>query len=998
MTWNYMKKFEKVDINANVSEMEEKVLQFWAENKTFKKSLEKDSPQGDYIFYDGPPFITGLPHYATLLPSIAKDLVPRYWTMRGYHVDRNWGWDCHGLPAENKVEEQLELKNKKDIEKLGVGKFVDACRTYVGESSSQWKWYIDRIGRWVDMDTPYRTMDLKFMESVIWGFKELYDKGLIYEGYRSSLHCSRCATPLSKFEITMDAGCYRDVSDTSVVVKFKVSGKENTYLLAWTTTPWTLPGNLALAVNKSIEYAEIEVGASDYEEIKKGEKYTLAISALPRILNILTEMEIGKTQAITSGNKDVKSVEYKLLSKNKGKDLVGLEYEPIFDLKNKEINENKNTYKVYDADFVTTEDGTGIVHIAPNFGEDDFEFGKKYDLPIVDLMDENGTYTDKAGDWEGYYFKKANTRALEDLKKKNILFSSFEYTHPYPFCYRCNTPLIYKTQESWYMRISDVREKLLKSNEEINWVPGHFKEKRFKYNIENAPDWSISRSRYWGSPVPVWRCKDCQEVKVVGSLAEIKELSGKDIKDLHRPQIDEVEFKCEKCSGVMQRVPEVLDCWFESGAMPFAQYHYPFEKKEDWKNLFPADFIVEYTGQLRGWFYYLHVLGNSLFDSVAFKNVVVTGVLAGTDGRKMSKSYGNYPDPKMVLEKYGADVLRFYFMSSTIMAGDDMSMSEDEISQIKKGIYRMLWSSYSFFVLYANIDGFEPNKKSAKSENLLDRWIISEMNVLTGQVNKLMAKYEINQATRLFPKFVDDLSNWYIRRSRKRFWKSENDGDKESAYQTLYEVLTTLSKLMAPFTPFISEEIYKNLTGEESVHLTDYPEADKNLIDKELAKKMDAVRRAVELGLAARNGEGIKVRQPLSSLTYGGEKLDKDLEGIISEEVNVKTIIYDPKMKEMVVIDTVITEELKIEGLAREIVRQVQSMRKKAGFNVEDRIHLYWETEDKLLKSVFEKEGSYIAKETLAKEVVVETSEKSDYNEKAKIEGVEVSLGVKRIK
>jgi len=456
-------------------------------------------------------------------------------------------------------------------------------------------------------------------------------------------------------------------------------------------------------------------------------------------------------------------------------------------------------------------------------------------------------------------------------------------------------------------------------------------------------------------------------------------------------------LKCEKCSGVMQRVPEVLDCWFESGAMPYAQYHYPFEKKEDWKDLFPADFIVEYTGQLRGWFYYLHVLGNSLFDSVAFKNVVVTGVLAGNDGRKMSKSYGNYPDPKMVLEKYGADVLRFYFMSSTIMAGDDMSVSEDEISQIKKGIYRMLWSSYSFFVLYANIDEFESNKKRVKSENLLDKWIISEINVLTEEVNKLMEKYEINQATRLFPKFVDDLSNWYIRRSRKRFWKSENDGDKENAYQTLYEVLTTLSKLMAPFTPFISEEIYKNLTGEESVHLTDYPVADKDLIDKELAKKMDIVRKTVESGLSDRNEKGIKVRQPLLSLKYSGVKLDAELENIIAEEVNVKEVVFDAKLKTAIALNTDITEELKIEGLAREIVRQVQSMRKKAGFNVEDRINLYWDTSDKLLKSVFEKEGSYISKETLAKEVVVGDVEKSEYSEEAKVEGQEIALGVKRI-
>ncbi len=973
-----MKKFEKVNPNPNISEVEEKILQFWDANKTFKKSLEKDSPKGDYIFYDGPPFITGMPHYATLLPSIAKDLVPRYWTMRGYHVDRNWGWDCHGLPAENKVEEQLKLKNKKDIEKLGVGEFVNACRAYVSESSSQWKWYIDRVGRWVDMDHSYRTMDLDFMESVIWAFKELYGKGFIYEGYRSSLHCPRCATPLSKFEITMDVGCYRDVSDTSVVVKFhlkpdqewaggKYKTKDSVYILAWTTTPWTLPGNLALAVGEDVKYTVLRIGG-----VRE-----LLILASDRVKDVI------KDKKVEIVHDDIK-----------GKDLVRLEYEPLFDLKNREIKNNKNAYKVYSADFVTTGDGTGIVHIAPNFGEDDFEFGKKYDLPMVDLMDDNGTYTDKAGEWSGYYFKKANDRALELLKDR--LFSSFEYTHSYPFCYRCNTPLIYKTQESWYMKISELKEKLLKSNEEINWVPAYFKKGRFKYNIENAPDWSISRSRYWGSPIPVWRCRDCQEIKVLGSISEIEKLSGKKVKDLHRPKIDKVELKCEKCSGVMQRVPEVLDCWFESAAMPFAQFHYPFENKDKWEDLFPADFIVEYTGQLRGWFYYLHVLGNSIFDSVAFKNVVVTGVLTGTDGRKMSKSYGNYPDPKMVLEKYGADVLRFYFMSSPIMSGDDISMSEDDLSQIKKGIFRMLWSSYSFFVLYANIDGWQPKEKSKVSNNLLDKWILSELNILIENVNKGMEKYVLTQTMRLFQPFVDNLSNWYIRRSRKRFWKSENDGDKESAYQTLYDVLTTLSKLMAPFTPFITEEIYKNLTGKESVHLADYPEVDKKLIDSDLSEKMESARKIVEAGLSARAQDGIKVRQPLASLTYSGAKLDKELETIIAEEVNVKAVKYDEKIKD-IKLDTKITEELKIEGLAREIVRKVQAMRKKAGFNVEDRIYLHWDTSDKALKSVFEKEGSYIAKETLAKEVVVGDMAKTSYNETANIEKVEISLGVKKV-
>lgn len=962
--------------------MEDQIFKFWEENKTFEKSLEKEAPKGDYVFYDGPPFITGLPHYATLLPSIAKDVVPRYWTMRGYRVERRWGWDCHGLPAENKVEEQLGLRNKKDIEKLGVEKFVSACRTYVGECSSQWKWYIDRIGRWVDMKNAYRTMDLKFMESVIWAFKELYDKGLIYESYRSSLHCPRCATPLSKFEITMDAGCYRDISDTSAVVKFQIKGQEKTYLLAWTTTPWTLPGNLALAVNENIEYVKIKFDNSEY---------------------ILSKERVGET---FDGKK------YQIIGNMSGKELVGISYEPIFDLKNEEIGGNKNAYKIYSGDFVTTEDGTGIVHIAPNFGEDDFELGKKYELPTVELMDENGVYTDEAGGWSGYYFKKANKKVLEDLEKSSKLFSTFEVTHSYPFCYRCNTALIYRTQKAWYLRISQIKQKMIESNEVIKWIPKYFKSGRFKYNLENAPDWSLSRTRYWGSPVPVWKCEACSEIKVLGSIKEIENLTGQGIKDLHRPDIDRVEFKCEKCEGAMKRVPEVMDCWFESGAMPFAQSHYPFERKEEWKKLFPADFIVEYTGQLRGWFYYLHALANSLFDSIAFKNVIVTGVLAGTDGRKMSKSYGNYPDPKTVLEKYGADVLRFYFMSSPLMSGDDMSMSEKDLDQFQKGMLRMLWNTYSFFVLYANIDKFESKYLNmylneyqiSDNANLLDRWIISELNSLTKDVNLHMEAYELNKAARLFPEFIDNLSNWYIRRSRKRFWKSENDTDKNQAYETLHYVLVDLSKLMAPFMPFVAEEIYKNLTNRESVHLADFPQADEKLIDDDLNEKMQLTRRFVKMGLAARARVGIKVRQPLAEL-----KINEDVGGkmaeLIKEEVNVKKVSFaggitaepgfvrEEEINWEAGLDTKITDELRLEGEARELIRRIQELRKKAGYQVDNRIQLSYAGGS----DIFEKFGDLIAKETLASEVSQGEDKEADISELVALETTPVKVWLKKI-
>lgn len=1011
--------YKKVDSRQSLPKMEEEILKFWEKNKIFEKSLEKDSPNGEYVFYDGPPFITGLPHYATLLPSIAKDVVPRYWTMRGYHVKRKWGWDCHGLPAENKVEKELGLRNKKDIEELGIDKFVDACRNYVSEGSSQWKWYIDRIGRWVDMDNAYKTMDLDFMESVIWGFKELYDKGLIYEGYRSSLHCPRCATPLSKFEITMDEGSYKEVTDESVTVKFELKENPGTYILAWTTTPWTLPGNLALAVGEDIDYVRIKRNSGLVEEYGPGGRYFYSegiyIVAKDIFWNDVVSNSglrgysslIGNVNKI---NEDVlggikvddflKKYEIEIM---KGKDLVGKEYKPIFDIENKEIIEDKNTYKIYPADFVTTEDGTGVVHIAPNFGEDDFELGKKYDLPIVEMMDDSGCYTEKVGkEWKGLYFKKAGKKVMETLGDK--LFGISSHTHSYPFCYRCNTRLIFKTQKAWYLKIDELREKMLKSNkDEIKWIPEYFKEGRFQYNLENAPDWCLSRSRYWGSPIPVWKC-DCGEIKVVGSIEEIEKLSGQKVKDLHKPDIDEIELDCD-CGKKMKRVPEVLDCWFESGAMPFAQFHYPFEMKDEFKKIFPADFIVEYTGQLRGWFYYLHVLSNALFDSVAFKNVVVTGVLAGTDGRKMSKSYGNYPDPKNTIEKYGSDALRFYFMSSPIMSGGDMSMNEKDLEQVIKGMLRMLWNSYSFFVMYANIDEFEADKKfdPKKLENLLDKWIVSELHTLIRDFNLHMENYELHKASRLLPKFVDQLSNWFIRRSRRRFWKSEDDGDKKDAYETLYYVLVELSKVMAPFMPFVSDEIFKNLTKKESVHLEDFPMHDEELIDSEVNEKMQLTRDIINNGLQLRTAAKIKVRQPLSELLTISNKLNEELIEIIKEEVNVKNVSVIDKIEvsESVIVDeesnvglnTEITDKLRLEGMAREVVRSIQQMRKEAGFEVDNRIEVGFETQSK----VFEEFGDLIFKETLADKNVKGKLEGADLEKEFEIEGEGFRVGIKKI-
>jgi len=927
----------------NPKNTEEKINKFWKLEKIFQKSVKKSSSKGDFIFYDGPPFITGLPHYGTLLPSIVKDVVPRYWTMKGYKVERRWGWDCHGLPAENQVEKELGLKNKKDIEKLGIGKFVDACKLYVNNVSDQWNWYINKIARWVDMNDTYKTMDLKFMESVIWAFKELYDKKLIYEGYRASLHCPRCATPLSKFEITMDSGAYQNVTELSVVLKFrlkeKFKEKENTSILAWTTTPWTLPGNLALAINEKISYVLIE---------SKGENYILAKE---------------RTKDIFKENKDI-------IKEFKGKELIGLKYLPLFDLKNKEISENENSYKVISESFVSIEDGTGVVHIAPNFGEDDFEAGKKHNLPIVELMDENGAYTNEAGEWDGIYFKDAGKKVLQSLGKK--LFDKFNFTHSYPFCYRCGTPLIYKTQKSWYLNIDKIREKMLKTNKKINWVPNYFKEGRFKYNLENAPDWSLSRSRYWGSPMPIWKCEKCEKLKIVGSIKEIEKLSGKKVKDLHRPKIDSHKFKC-KCGGVMSRIPEVLDCWFESGSMPYAQMHYPFERKKYFNKNFPADFIIEYTGQLRGWFYYLHVLSNSLFNSECFKNVVVTGVLAGEDGKKMSKLYGNYPDPKETLEKYGGDALRMYFLSSPVITGGDLNISEKGIIDSYRKNVILLDNIYQFYNLL--------KKTNISNKNILDKWIISRLNELIKEVKENLEKYEIPLATRPITKFIDDLSLVYIKQNRDRL----NKGDKE-AYKTLENVLEIFSKIIAPFMPFISEEIWQGLTKNnfnkknKSVHLETFPDFDEKLIDKKLIQEMNLIREIISSGLKTRDQIKIGLKWPLSKAIIFSKKLEKELEKIIETQLNVKNIEWKKANEQdlKVEFDTNINPELEAEGYAREISRQVQAFRKKLGLIKIDKIELFIVADNKL-KSILEKQKDFIQDRTNSSKFEIVTTNKERF-------------------
>ncbi len=951
--------FKKVDTRKKYSEMEKEVIRFWKKDGTFKKSVEQRSKDKYYSFYDGPPFITGVPHYGTLLSSIVKDAVPRYWTMKGYRVERRWGWDCHGLPAENMVEKKLGLKSKKDIEKIGVDKFNEACLRETSQIASEWEEVVDRVGRWVEFKGAYKTMDKGYMESVWWAFSELYKKGLVYEDVRVSLYCPRCSTPLSNFEIAMD-NSYEMDSDPSVYVKMKVKGEENAYFLVWTTTPWTLLANVALAVGKDIDYVKVKTDDGNY------------ILAKERVANVFKEGEIETVE------------EYK------GKDLVGMEYEPIFP------HEIERGYRVIIGDFVTTEDGSGIVHLAPAFGEDDFNVRKTNDLPIIMNVDEEGQFME--GEWQGQKVWDANVEIVKWLKENNFLFRREQITHSYPHCHRCHTKLIYKAQPAWYVNISKIRQKLLLENEKINWYPEFLKYGRFQKGIESAPDWNISRDRYFGTAIPVWKCENekCQEIKVVGSYEELKELSKIELSDYHRPGVDNITFKCEKCDGEMRRVSQVFDSWIESGSMPFAQFHYPFENKELFEKSFPTDFISEYIAQTRAWFYVLHVIAVGVFGKISFKNVVTTGTIAGSDGKKMSKSLGNYPDPNLVLEKYSADALRLYLLSSPLLNAQNISFSEKAIGDIQRKVLATFWNSYAFFTLYAGVDQWEPKNKLgavSDSKNLLDRWIISELHKLIGEVDANMQSYDLVKATRPFELFVDNLSNWYIRRSRKRFWKSENDDDKNNAYETLHYVLVWLTKTMAPFTPFIAEEMYKNLTDEESVHLVEFPMSNEKLIDEKLNVEMRKVRDIISEGLQQRALSKIKVRQPLSGVTIKHKIENAELLEVMQEELNVKNILADEAQEKNILLDTKITPELRLEGTARELVRAIQEMRKEAGYEVDNHIRVGYVGAEE----VFAKFGELIAKETLANSISAGELVEADLKKEVLIDGMGHFIFIKKI-
>lgn len=935
-------------------EYEKDWVQRWKDDRTFEKSVENRSKDNSYVFYDGPPFITGVPHHGTLLVSVIKDAVPRYQAMKGKRVERVWGWDTHGLPAERYTEKKLDIHSREEVLAYGIEKYILACRANMVQTGSEWEDTIDRIGRWVDFKGGYATMDKDYMESVWWAFKTLYEKGKIYEGEKVLMYCTLDGTPLSKAEVTMDAGAYQDVTDPSVFVKFKLD--DGRTLLAWTTTPWTLPANTALAVNQDVTYVEVET---------EGNTYIVAKDLVEKVFV----------------NEKHQPLEYVVGKEIKGSDLVGHSYEPLFG-----VDRGTNAHKVWHADYVETEAGTGIVHLAPTYGEEDFVLAKQNNIPSVHVIDQNGFFTE--GDWTGANVWEINKQIAKDLHERGVVWKIDYIRHSYPHCHRCGTKLMYRAHPSWFMDIDGQREKMLEKNEPITWFPAHVKNGRFAKTVETAPDWNISRDRFWATAMPVWKTES-GKVKVVGSYAELKELSGVELEDYHRPWVDDVKFAID--GEEYTRIDKVMDSWFEAGSMPFAQFHYPFENKEKFEANFPGDFIVEYIGQVRAWFYYMHAMSVALFGENSFKNVIVTGNVAGNDGRKMSKSYGNYTDPNELMDKFSADSLRFLLLSSPLLNGEDFALQDKEVGDVARKL-SMVWNMYDFFTLYAEADKWEWNGELtdplSEAENPLDIWIVSRMHQLVNEVESNMDVYNIPDAMTPILPFLDDASNWFVRRSRRRFWKSEETHDKEMAYKTLHYVLVRLAYVLAPFTPFLAEELYHNLTGDkESIHLKDWMPAGQ--INEAVVNDMEEVRSFVNEGLSLRAKAGLKVRQPLASVTVPRFGEHVDYESILQDELNVKKAQLGG---DSVMLDEAITPELKREGLVREVIRHVQSARKKAGLNVDDRIVLSLVSEDAGLRQAIEEHAETIKAETLA--TSLDFVGNKEYTETATVEGVPLDISL----
>jgi isoleucyl-tRNA synthetase len=993
---------------------EETILDFWDKNRIFEKSLSKNEGKEPYVFFDGPPFATGLPHYGHILASAIKDAIPRYWTMRGYYVRRRWGWDCHGLPIEQIVEQKLCISGKKQIEEIGIDKFCELCRENVLGYVHDWAKTVRRIGRFVEFENSYKTMDSTYMESVWWALKETWKKDLIYEGRKVLLYCPRCETPLSNFEVAMD-NSYDNVTEDSVYLQSRLLGtdrlaSEPTYILFWTTTPWTLPGNVALAIGKDIDYVMLEPSDPEYN----GKKFVLA-----------------KAQAEVLFNNP------KILGEFKGEELEGLTYEPIYDIP--ELR-NENSYKIYSGDFVNTEDGTGVVHTAVVYGEEDYALGLEQNLPIIPLLNARGEFMEPAPkELLGIFHRDAQAKIIEHLQQKDMLFKKLAYEHSVPFCWRCGTRLYYNALPSWFINIQQLKPRLRELNkEQINWYPAHLKEGRFDKGIESAPDWNISRNRYWAVPLPFWKCdnKQCGHLECVGSLAELKEKAknysevykSDDIKDvdLHRPQIDQVVFVCSKCNSDMHRTTEVVDSWVESACMPFAEFHAPFENRETFEHFFPAQFVSEYISQTRAWFYVMHVISTILFDTAPFENVVTTGVIQAEDGQKMSKSKKNYPDPDIVISKYGADALRFYLLTSSVIQAENLNFSERELDETYRKLIMMLHNMHSFYRMYRKSGTINENTMPQSSQ-ILDRWILALLHKTQIETTERLDKYDMARAGKPLQAFVTDLSTWFVRRSRDRM--KTGDHTAEEALNVLGYVIAELSKLLAPFTPMIADYLYKDITGKESVHLEDWNVAAASTalteVEEQTLSAMEAAREIVELGLAARKEANMKVRQPLLELVFfakpqsnaskpdsgnsASDLIGSEFEQIIAEELNVKAVrradanagagheqaVLKESANFAVSLSVEITAELREEGLARELERQVQDMRKKFGLQVGDMIDVYYNTNDASLEMALV--GSFDRKKTYVMQVRKEFEVETDFEAQVEIEGMTIWLGITKI-
>jgi len=1052
------KLFSEVDSQVSLPEMEERVLDFWRTNNTFERSIREGGQP--WVFYEGPPTANGLPGTHHVLARVFKDLFPRYQTMKGHYVLRKAGWDTHGLPVELEVERMLGFSGKREIEEYGIAEFNQKCRESVFRYVQQWEEMTERIGFWIDMKDPYITMTNEYIESVWWILRQMWDKELLYQGYKVVPYCPRCGTPLSDHEVSQG---YAEVEDPSIYVRFPLEDAEKTFLLVWTTTPWTLPGNVAVAVHPDVEYVVAKPSCTEEEE---GEKLILAKELADRVLGTYTVVDIIS-----------------------GKDLEGKRYRPLYSF----LDHDEPAHYVVTADFVSTEEGTGVVHMATAFGAEDMAVGQQHGLPVLQTVDEEGRFIDAVTPWKGMFVKEADPLIIEDLRERGLLMKSERYRHTYPFCWRCDTPLLYYAKSSWFVRTTRYVDKLVDLNRTINWYPPHIRDGRFGNWLENNIDWALSRDRYWGTPLPVWRCESCGHTECIGSVDELRGKPGSNFDevfregiDLHRPYVDGVVYDC-RCGGRMVRVPEVIDCWFDSGSMPVGQWHYPFENKGKFAEQFPADYICEAVDQTRGWFYSLHAISTILFEQTCFRNVICLGHILDEHGQKMSKSRGNIVDWAEVVGKHGADALRWYMYTAS-PPGHAKRFSAELVGNVAREFLLTLWNTYAFFVTYANIDGFNPLEHSVPvaKRSELDRWALAELHALVITVDEALAGYDVPGAARPIQQFVNNLSNWYVRRSRRRFWKSEADEDKAAAYLTLYECLVTVAKLLAPFTPFIAEAIYRNLVAgvsadaRESVHFCDFPSANRALIDEKLRTDMSLAMRLVSLGHAARNTAGIKLRQPLRrAVVVLRSDAEKDSVGrvkdLIKDELNVKelevsssasdVLVYRyapvpakagpkygrllPAIREalapmsgpefagriasgervtvsvegreitldpediavrtepapgfsvgsesgyVVAIDVEIDAALEREGLAREVVRRIQNMRKEAGFRIEDRIVTYYEADERLAE-VFEEFGSYVQQETLSDELRVGPGPSGAYEEEFNLNGSRLRLAVVR--